>query len=83
MLEELNRGVSYLTRDFIELLDHHYSTFKIHDAIGVTNVEWKINRMQLKHHGMSAQEVLLFHLLGEDSYAAYLNKVHHNVTNFN
>lgn len=34
MLEELNRGVAYLTRDFIELLDHHYSTCKIHDAWG-------------------------------------------------
>lgn len=44
MLEELNRGVAYLTRDFIELLDHLYSMCKIHDA-WVTSVEWKINRM--------------------------------------
>lgn len=34
MLEELNRGVAYLTRDFIELLDHHYSMRKIHDTWG-------------------------------------------------
>lgn len=34
MLEELHRGVAYLTRDFIVLRKHHYSMCKIHDTWG-------------------------------------------------
>lgn len=64
-------------REFIELFGHHCFTFKDTGAIGLTCVEWKVSMMSLKYHGMSAQKVLFFHLFVEDSYAAYLNKLHH------
>lgn len=76
ILEELSRRFACPSRNFVKLLDHPHSTFKVvlcswgyHDGM-------ESRLMQFRDHNVSTQEVwvnfLLFHLLIEDCCASYL-----------